>query len=234
MIQIKNSLRKVFTGIVHSPEKVIILFKKSKVDNFVGGLLIGALISIAINLFSMKIQEDISRQKALEAVEREMTYHLLDVKRIINQYEIFKTSSPSARLAADSIMNTRFSTKVWDNTEIYHYLLELDPKIAASLETHYEIIVKPLNSMLSDNEELYKRLYEPCKPFYEILTQKKAQTLGYCNVVALDSTESEMKISYGVIKSLDETKKLFHPTKDRLNNWWLKFLLGDKTVNILR
>jgi hypothetical protein len=124
------------------PFIVFKILKKTKIDNFVAGVVFGALISLLINIVTVKIQDTVSRQRALEAVERELTYHILDVNAILNQEKLVRQATGSADINIDGVMAKRFSTKVWDNTEIYSYLLEIDPEAASQVEIHYETIVK--------------------------------------------------------------------------------------------
>lgn len=185
------------------------------------------------------IQESLSRQRALEAVERELTFHLLDVSTIINEEKRLIEASNSGTLnidnvAVDGVMAKRFSTKVWDNTEIYRYLLELNPEVAPSVELYYETIIKGTNRMLEESNNYYTKLYEPCKPFYSILTGNKPQDINYCSLVAQRSIQTQSDIAYSILKHQEEVKQKFHPTKDRLNSLWLRFLLGTNSVNILK
>jgi hypothetical protein len=215
------------------PFIVFKILKKTKIDNFVAGVVFGALISLLINIVTVKIQDTVSRQRALEAVERELTYHILDVNAILNQEKLVRQATGSADINIDGVMAKRFSTKVWDNTEIYSYLLEIDPEAASQVEIHYETIVKGLNRLLEENENYYQELYKPCRPFYSYLSGKTQETTEYCLYIQSKSIESQSTIAYKVLASMDQVKKFYHPTKDRLNNFWMSLLLGNRSVKIL-
>lgn len=77
------NIKKVWSNIVLLFSFPVKLLKKSKFDNFVGGLIFGALFSLVVNVATVKIQEDINKQRALEAIEREMIFHTITANKKI-------------------------------------------------------------------------------------------------------------------------------------------------------
>jgi hypothetical protein len=86
---------------------------------------------------------------------------------------------------------------------------------------------------MGKNNDNYLQLYKPCEPFYKILTGKEPQNYEYCNKISISSVETHAMVVGAVIDDLDKVKEVFHPTRDRLNNPFLKLLMGSKSVKIL-
>lgn len=210
------------------------LLKRTKIDNFVGGLIIGAIFSLAVNLLTVQTQEIISKQRTLEAIEREITFHALTVSSLVNEERRIATSSGVIQLNVDGVMAKRFSTKIWDNPEVYKYLLEVDPNSSAKIDVYYSVMVNEMNRLLEENYQYYQELYKPCRPFYTLITSKNNQSKEYCNMIAYNSIQLQADIATNLLNTTTDVKNSFHPTKDRLNNIFLRVLLGNQTVNILR
>lgn len=227
-------MKKIFSSLL-----LIVLFpfrllKKSKIDNFVGGLIVGAVFSLIVNIFTVKTQEIINRQRVLEALEREMTYHVLLANNMYDQASRTNSLDDENFVNDDSIFYKRFQNRVWNTSEAMKYLFELDPKSASEIEIYYDVTIDGVNKLLDKNLETYKKLYEPCEPFYSIITGKDAWDNIMCNKIARDSALATTQSISLVTDSLTEVKKVFHPTHDRLDNFFLKTLMGNQSVEILK
>lgn len=225
----KSKIRLIFTPftLMHR------VIKRSKIDNFAGGIIFGAIFSLLVNVFTVRIQEDISKQRTLESIEREIVYHSLTINELTRGAEN-PTIGTDGYLLVDAYISKRLSTKIWDNSQIYNYLFELNPDTAAKVELYYDILVSSINRQLNENEQNYKELYAPCKPFYTLMTKQKAKTVEECNQIASVMVNQHSYVANGIFDNYQEIKEIFHPTKDRLNNIWLRTILGDKSINILR
>lgn len=229
-MSIHNKIKNVFA----TPFLFINFFKKTKLDNFVGGLIIGALFSLLVNLLTVRTQEIISKQRALEALEREITLHILDSRSIFEMESRIATASANNMPYVDDMIATRFSSRIWDNTEIYKYLLEIAPHSSGLIDVYYRVTVNTVNRHLDTNEKLFKNRYEKCTLEYELFTKGQPETKEYCLQVARDAVTVHAIWAEHIANNTSLVKAEFHPTKDRLSNFWLKMLLGDKTIEILK
>lgn len=81
-------MKKVWTSITLLFSYPFLVLKNTKIDNFVGGLIVGAIFSLIVNIATVKVQEDINKQRALEALEREMIFHTITAKSLIESEKI--------------------------------------------------------------------------------------------------------------------------------------------------
>ncbi len=78
-------MKKVFSSLILAVTFPVKLLKKTKVDNFVGGLIFGAIFSLVVNIVTVQIQETIQKQRILEAVENEILTNTLTANQIAKQ-----------------------------------------------------------------------------------------------------------------------------------------------------
>ncbi len=64
-------MKKVFSNVFLVFVYPLSFLRKMKVNNFLGGLILGAVISLIVNVATVQIQEKINKQRILEAVENE-------------------------------------------------------------------------------------------------------------------------------------------------------------------
>lgn len=209
-------------------------FKRSRWDNFLGGLVIGAIFSLFVNVATVRIQETISKQRALEALEREITYHVLAVKYIQDDVSYLGNNLDKS-FNINNTLAIRFSTKVWDTGEVYKYLLEIDPEIATAVDFYYDTTVVTINRILDDQSKSYANFYASnCKPEIIVARGVSKAKIIECNQIAQIFIRGQSDTAFNIVAQNTKLKENFHPTKDRLNSFWLKLLLGDKSVEILK
>lgn len=230
-------MKKIVTStklLLLSTRNLLIKVRNIKFSGFIGGLIFGAIFSLVVNILTVKIQETVDRQRVLESLEREMTYHSLSANHIYSEFNKIKTLPLDQLYDPQLTMSLTFQTRVWDSTDASKYLLELDPDTASMIETYYDVTVRGINELMMGNYDMYKKIYEPCKPFYEYLTGNKPFNTIDCRQIAEKSIETHAYVVDTVVDTLDEVKKSFHPTKDRLASPFLSFLMGNKSVEILK
>lgn len=86
------------------------ILKKSKIDNFLGGLIVGALFSLLVNILTIQIQELMQKQRILEAVETEIVTNMLQAKSDIEN--AIQQSKENAH-ANPYITRRKFSRNLW-------------------------------------------------------------------------------------------------------------------------
>lgn len=219
----KLSLKSVFSA----PLIVIYSLRKIKINSFVGGLIFGALFSLLVNVVTIQIQELVQKQRILEAVENEILNNTLRSKNILttNNENITKKDTPN--LFHDYY---RYTNDLWtQSTEPLQYLVQLDPQIQTKVILYYTYSIRYANHMEEKYEEIADKQLENC---YDISILNSTQTSKcnnwYWTILGWEAGDAEDMFNKGM-----DVLAAFHPTKDRLNNTFLKLLMGDRSTVIL-
>lgn len=230
----QNRLKLVFS----SPLLIIRFFKKSKLDDFVVGVFFGAIFSLIVNIITVRVQETIVKQRVLEALEKEITLHTVMANSVLEEEKRLLTMDKSKLtndyLTSDLVISKRFNARAWNTTEANKYLLEIDPLAAAEIEGYYTGIIEPFNILLEKNQNDHNELHQACEPFYTLITGKESKDPQFCNAIIINTINLQASIVKDIYKYTNTVKEKFHPTNDRLNSFWLKILLGDQSIEILK
>ena len=227
-------MRKIFSNIILVFTFPIKLLRKTKIDNFVGGLIFGALFSLMVNITTVKVQEDLSKQRTLEALEREIVEHYLTANQFVRaEIDAYKKTDEEY-LVLDNVLSSRYETRMWESGNVAAYLFEIDPAVAGKIQAYYGIIIKTANRFINENEENFRRSYHVCTPSYEFLENGKRESKKVCNKLLRIALTTQTIYTDNVYSSVEEIRKDFHPTQDRLNNPWLRFLLGNKAYEVMK
>lgn len=219
---------RVLKSIFSSPLLIVRFLKKSKLDNFTGGLIFGALFSLIVNVVTINIQEAVQKQRVLEALEYEIFNNatqaestiknnsgLVDKKERIDYYHNF----------------LKYSDNVGQSNEFLKYGLNLDPKVQSQIHAYYAVSVIFNNEILSKNDRLMEFQLGECYlndgGFKDTTNTQCVRAFNYFFIL-------ESQAAKRVFDQSIETLKVFHPTKDRLSNPFLKFLMGDQSIGALR
>lgn len=211
-------------------------FKKIKIDNFVGGLIVGAIFSLLVNIFTVQIQESLSRQRALEALEREVAQHYIDSSYFYNQSQYFiEMVKEGKTLYYPEFFYLRLNTKIWDSGEALRYIFELDPTVSDDLSTYYETSVKVTNNSLGRIQDEFEETFNIyCRPSNVLRNSSFKANKQFCDNLILETFDIYNSVYNNVWENTQEVLKKFHPTQDRLGNYWMKLLLGNKSAEILK
>lgn len=204
------------------------LLRKSKVDNFVGGLIFGAVFSLLVNLLTVHIQETIQKQHILEAVENEILQNTLAAKFIVDNTTKLLTEkqkySPFYSLQ-------RYSRDLWEqSSEPLQYIAQLDQPTQIAVTGYYTITIPGQNRMLDSLEKLTDKHLADCSPIDNSVEKELQIKCDMWNSILL---ENEQSTAIEVKKQGFELLDKFHPTKDRLNNWFLRLIMGNKSTRVL-
>ncbi len=204
------------------------VFRKTRWDNFMGGLIFGAIFSLAVNIITVQVQESINQQLYLEALENEIGIHLLhSVQNTDKNKRIIDNSTPPNFYEQPFI----YQTRVWNNSDGLRYLVKLNPEVQLAISAYYEYIVQPANGISIRNYELMDEKSKNCYWDFEILAnnvkdQCVADYRSYLNVVNLGNLQ--------IGEQSGDLLKIFHPTQDRLNDPIMRLLIGNKSVKFLQ
>lgn len=206
------------------------VIKKSKWDNFVGGLIFGAIFSLVVNVVTVQIQESINKQRILEAVENEIISNVLQAKSVIEENE-------KAQKNKSGINNfhtiRKYSRDLWEqSTEPLQYIAQLDQQTQIKLAGYYTITIPIENAIQDKLNKVLDKMIDVCYDEFSIELKKEKQIA--CNKNYLDLRDGEAGSTGRTM--LDEGLKVlkqFHPTADRLNDPILRLLMGSRSTRIL-
>lgn len=217
--------RKVFSSLLTIKNTL----KRAKFNNFLGGLIFGAIFSLAVNIVTLQIQEVINQQLYLESLELEIAGHNIDA---LNRLESINKISLDTAIPNIYIEPIPYRTRVWENSDGLRYLVKLDSNIQSEVIPYYDFTVWGQNSIMEKDFEITKDMlagcyvndYESASEAEKLLCREKY--FAYLNRDIL-AGKNMVEVSSKVLKN-------FHPTKDRLSNPMLKLLIGDKSVKFLQ
>ena len=205
----------VTEAVFSEPEIMVKSLGKGKFNGFLGGLIIGALFSLVVNIITVSIQENVTRQIYLESLEREIVTHSSQ-SQIKEDEEIGKY-----------FFTTRYDSSVWKSGNAEGYIYELDSSVQRKIEEYYPATVFPANRMLDNAEEAINRLEEEharCvlqgKSDCKNLERASDGSLEHYNRLRLSANKLVNEAS---LELLNE----FHPMEDRLDSFFLKLFMGD-------
>lgn len=203
------------------------IFRKIHINHFAGGIIFGALFSLVVNIIVVQAQDMVQKQRVLEALEYEIFNNasqadatikenakILDKKEKVDYYHNF----------------LKYSDKVWNSSEFLKYGLSLDPQVQAQIHAYYEITIIFNNEILNKNDKLMENQLGGC--YFNDGTLKQPsdkQCIQAFNFFFFLETQSAKRVFDESLTTL----KIFHPTKERMNNPMLRFLMGDKSIGAL-
>ncbi len=200
------------------------LFKKFE-TNFLTGILIGAFFSLLVNILTNQLSEQIARQKSLEALEIEISnQHFLNLA-MINNY----TKGYYKEKEVFLYQIFRYDDHVWKSLASTTFFYSLPWKTQALLSNYYQFTIERANSYFVDNDQIvhgYQAKWVECVVGRRTCTSE-ATTLN--NIVTYYSG-----VQYDWALTTDnndyDIQKVFHPTRDRLNDPILSFLMGKEAL----
>jgi len=200
--------------------------KSSKKNQFLYGLIFGAIFSLVVNILTVHVQEIVQKQRVLEALENEVVSNAILSNFVIedNLKRIEEGEPPNYYHTP-----RRYAREVWGTSEALKYIVQLDPEVQMKVTTYYAVTVDRHNEMIEKdvslaeqklsncyfNEGLNKIESEECKKWYHFFLKMEADTAMAVGEKSFDTLE------------------IFHPTQDRLNSPLLRLLMGGKAVRIL-
>lgn len=201
--------------------------KKSKFDNFVGGLIFGAIFSLVVNIVTVQIQEEINKQRALEALENEIMINVLQAN------EIKKTNDEASKKHTPInffYYSPTYSIDFWtQSSEPLRYTAQLEQDVQGRIMVLYSSIFKNANGYVNRTNNLIEQELPGC--FTDDFEYK--QNDSHCVKLEATIRTSENLAADIVSQYGNEVLGYFHPTQDRLKSWFLRLLMGTKSTRIL-
>lgn len=218
------------------PVGIISFFRRRKSDNFIAGLLIGVVVSLFVNIFTIHVQESIAKQRALEAVERELVQQIIDANSVANEENELKVALKDGKhLYYPNSMSKRLENRVWNSTEVLKYIFELSPSVSAKLSSYYSTRVESTNNFLDQTQNDFNEIYNTrCRQLNQLVDSNFVLDQTFCDALILKQMELVTDWFVDIHDNLKDALTDFHPTQDRLDSFWLRTLLGGESVKILK
>lgn len=220
--------KKIFSNLLLLFTFPIKLVKKSRIDNFVGGLLVGAIFSLVVNVITNQFQEMIQRQRILEAIENEMASNVVNADTLI---EINKKEDEEKKLVNYFKISRDYSSDIWtQSSEPLQYVAQLDPEIQSAVNVYYDFSIGVANGWVNMANKQIGKYQDICfDENIEPVQSNLDRCLAQSKIIRdIENLAAEAMVDDGI-----ELLQSFHPTKDRLNNRLLKLFMGDKSMKIL-
>lgn len=208
--------------------------KKIKINGFFIGLISGAIFSLLVNMVTVKIQEIISKQRVLEALEMEIMMHNFHSRSLFDRTREVWNADNSKYMYIEMDIAQRYSSTIGESGEVLKYLFEISPELSAEIQTYYNVYIDKSNRLMDRNEELFVDSYKECDIPYLKMKGLESKSIEECNEIAKWALYFHDVLGEGVEETSNEILEDFHPTQDRLDSFWLKLFLGDETIEMLR
>ncbi len=222
-------MKRIFSSLILIFVLPFIKFKSIFKDNFFSGLIIGAVFSLLVNIVSMQIQGLVEKQRVLEAIENEIVNNYLqangDISTALYQQKQNEGANPF-------IINRKFSRNFWEqSSEPIQYVAQLDSETQIFISTYYNFLIPYSNAMIDISNDMYKSNMKDCFNYTKLIS--KQEQLNCDNSYYSYLNSNAKNISSLVSKKSEDLLKIFHPTQNRLNNPFLRFLMGSNSMRIL-
>jgi hypothetical protein len=203
------------------------LIKKISRNSFINGLIIGAVFSLIVNIITVQVQEELQKQRILEAVENEIMTNMLQAGNVIK----FNNNALATKQKINYLYTSMpYSRDLWEqSSEPLRYIAQLDQDLQIKLIGYYTYSTRFNNTLVDKTNSLLKE-HSACFFSVEPLSKKDQELCDVWNEAIL---QTELMAATAIEENSFELLKSFHPTKDRLNNPFLRIMLGDKSMRIL-
>lgn len=221
-------MKKIFSNILLVFTYPIKLIKKSRIDNFVGGLLIGALFSLLVNVITNQFQEVIQKQRTLEAIENEIVSNMV-IANTLWQSNDEQDSRKEAIIYYKTSL--KYSSDTWfQSSEPLQYVAQLDPEVQIAIHGYYFTTISVANSWVEKANKTIDKTVDACYDKYSNLRKGNSEE---CLVLSSMSRGIESLAAETISKESYKLLQIFHPTKDRINSRLLRLFMGNKSMKIL-
>jgi len=184
---------------------------------------------IIFSLTALLITDDITKQRALEAMENEIVNNLIQANNTVdaNNKAIKNNVLPNFFYNYNT-----YSNNVWNNPLTLQYFDQLEPSIQEKIVGYYAVYVRDENADIVKLSSLTSTYLQVCYPALNTV-QLDEQTMNNCKIKYNDLLGTERNIAVTMSNQSFLFLKYFHPTKDRLSNWFLRLIMGNKGLPIL-
>lgn len=193
------------------------------------GLLFILVSGIFVNLLSNQLQDVIQRQRYLEMLEIELKSEIINFNSISESY-----------LKNDGKLTLKpyFSDNIYKAGFENGYILSIEPKTLSKLISYYGVVPK-YNDLLKANYDMVDKFQSEWEDCIFSIPEQKYSNCDNQKKKLDESVKFYSKSSMDIWVSATETgvKDLFdnfNPTAERRNNYFMRFLMGDESLEFLK
>lgn len=221
-------MKKVFSNTLLTILFPIRALRRIPKNNFVLGLIFGAIFSLIVNIVTVQIQELIQKQRILEAIENEILLNVIQANNTLAENNRAIKNNDSANYFHSF---STYSRDLWEqSSDPLRYIGQLDSNIQSQISVLYTITFRAQNQMMSRLNNLADDQLKNCYfPKPDVSAAEKTTCLQAYQLFLQNESASATDIVDQGWKIL----KIFHPTADRLRNPFLRFIMGDKSTRVL-
>jgi hypothetical protein len=212
-----NSFKKIFSY-------PLLLFKKLGKDSFVNGLIWGAIFSLVVNVVTIQLQESLQKQRVFEAIENEIFTNLLTASAVMDENDTIIENEYNPDFYK---LPAIYNDEVWRSSEALKYIVQLDSDLQAELYAYYNPYILQINQIAEKDTVLAEETLRDCYFSFDNLLASEQRE---CNEKYYEYLDAQSGAAYDVYEWSDELLNIFHPTQDRLNNPFLRLVMGKKAV----
>lgn len=221
-------MKKVFSNLLLTILFPIRLIKKIPKNSFVSGLVFGAILSLVVNVITVQVQETIQKQRILEAVENEILNNLFMSNNVLK----FNPEYIKNNKAPNFIYTTKkYSRDLWEqSTEPLQYIAQLDRETQNKISIYYAFTIPQSNALVDKIDYFTRDKLSNCFLKFASLTvtENNDCKTTYATLLIFEQTPAGW-----VSKGSYELLQFFHPTKDRLNDPFLRLIMGNQSTRPL-
>lgn len=221
-------MKKVFSSLILLLSFPARILKKTRLDNFFGGLIIGAIFSLLVNVVTVQVQEIIKKQRVYESIENEILNNLVTANNIIklNSEDLNNKKEPSYLYTP-----RKYSRDIWEqSSDALQFISQLDRETQNKISLYYIFTIPSSNAVVEKIEYITRDKLADCFLKSGNLAEvEKSQCVStYEILLSFEKLPAEWtsEASYELLQN-------FHPTKDRLNSFFLRLILGSESTRPL-
>lgn len=201
--------------------------KRLKFNSFVGGLIFGAIFSLIVNIATVQVQELITKQRTLEAIENEIMLNVLQANNILEKN---LNEAKNNKHINYFYYSRTYSNDFWaQSSEGLRYVAQLDPDIQGKIMLFYNLLIRETNGLIERTNDLLKQLFSKCFTSKLVFMENATECIKLeYEIRTLENMGAEIVSKHGI-----EVLQEFNPTQERLNKWYLRLLMGSKSAKIL-
>ena len=217
-------MKKVFSSLILVVAWPFKYLKRFKLDNFVGGLIFGAIFSLIVNVVTVQIQETIQRQRTYEAIEKEILGNLVTASQTLDRN---KPNIEKFEPLNMFYVSAGYSDDFWSqSSEAISYISQLDVEKQSFLVIYYTNTIRNANLLIAKANKLIDDYTTYCFPIGGTTPSNRVEE---CKVKSYVIYSTENLAAESVLQESNKALNVFTPTSDKLNNWFLKFLVGNSS-----
>lgn len=196
---------------------------KDRNNEFAWGIIFGAVFSLIVNIITVQITDVLQAQRVMEAIESEIFTNKVTADGVVTENNMLIEDGAMPNYY---VVSRKYVSAVWGSSEILKYSMRFPSALQARLSVFYTYTLPFENDFLDRNTELSKEKLANCYFVVGTVQQQKEDCLGWYKVYL----NGEILAATAISDTAKELMQVYHPTRDRLANRWLRLLMGSEAL----